>query len=504
MNEFNTLIIGSGVAGLNLARKLAQAGQKVFLAAKEAITEGSSKYAQGGIAVCSPLNPEDDLESHILDTLNSGDGLSKPEVVREILSNGWSKVEGLIKLGVVFDGNFNIEGAHSYKRILHVADATGRAIIKPLIDNVSKNQNVFISQGTEAISLLKSLEGRVIGASFRTVSGHKFDILAENTVMASGGMGGLFEETTTPQILTGDGIALAYDAGAKIENLEFVQFHPTAFKSFLISEAVRGAGALLRNINGELFAHKYHPNAELATRDIVSRAIVKEMRESKADFVYLDFTQISESVMFEKFPNIYRVCKRHGYDLKEDLLPVRPAAHYSIGGIKVDINGATNVAGLFAVGEAASNGLHGANRLASNSLLEALVCSEFLADEILRRELDEKEEVNLKEGFEYCSDYEYPQNETEAKFHRDVLKNIKRIMSENLGIERKHGKILSALKELEDLPNFKEKTVSVLVAKSALMRKESRGAHFRSDYPRKCKSYEKPTIVSKNSFLKVS
>jgi L-aspartate oxidase len=502
MNRFNTLIIGSGLAGLNLARKLAQAGQKVFLASKEAITEGSSKYAQGGIAVCSPLNPEDDIESHVQDTINSGAGLSRPDVVREILSNAWSKVEGLIKLGVKFDEDFNIEGSHSYKRILHVADATGRAIIKPLIDNVSKNQNIFISQGTEAVSLLKSSNERIVGASFRTVSGHRFEILAENTVLASGGFGGLFAESTTPKILTGDGIALAYDAGAKLENLEFVQFHPTVFKQFLISEAARGAGAILRNINGESFAHKYHPNAELATRDIVSRAIVKEMKDSGADFVYMDFKAIPEQVLFSKFPTIYRTCKINAYDLREDLLPVRPAVHYSIGGIKVDINGSTNIPGLFAVGEVASNGLHGANRLASNSLLEALVCSEFLADEILRREA-QGDKANLDEVFEYCSDYEFPENQEEYIFHGTILNKIKRIMSESLGIERKHGKILTAMKELEEFPHYKERTVASLVAKSALIRKESRGAHFRSDYPKKCKSYEKATILSKNSYLKV-
>ncbi len=501
-NNFDTIILGSGISGLNLARKLAQAGQKVFICSKEAITEGSSNYAQGGVAVVSPLNPEDSVESHIQDTISSGKGLCNEEAVTAILTAGWTRVEEIRKLGVNFDKNFNLEGSHSYKRVMHVGDATGRAIIKPLLDKVSRNHNVFISQGTEAFSLIKNKEnGKICGVSLFDITGNIFDAFANNVVLATGGLAALYEDFTCPNILTGDGIALAYDAGAKIENLEFVQFHPTVFKSikgenFLISEALRGAGAQLRNAKKELFANKYHPDAELATRDIVSRAIYSEMKSTNSEFVYIDATKLNKEMLQTEFPNIYKYCLAQGYDLAVDLVPVRPAAHYSVGGIKTDINGKTNLKGLYALGECAANGLHGANRLASNSLLECIVVPEFVANSILEEEV--LAAFVMPEDFEYCSEYSPVISFAEKVRHKELLKEIRSLMSETLSVERKQKSINSTIKLLETIEGeHKEKTTALLLAKSALARKESRGAHFRADIPRTLSALQRSTILSK-------
>ncbi len=527
-HSFDTVVIGSGIAGLNLARKLAQAGQNVFICSKEAITEGSSKYAQGGVAVVSPLNPEDNLDSHIQDTLSAGKGLCNAAVVKSILEISWDKVNELIKLGVEFDKHFNIEGSHGYKRIMHVGDATGRAIVKPLVDNVSRNLNISISQGSEAVSLIKDKDkNKVIGVRLSLISGDEFDVYADNLVLATGGLAALFQDYTCPGILTGDGIALAYDAGAKIENLEFLQFHPTVFKTakgenFLISEALRGAGAILRNSKNELFAQKYHPDAELATRDIVSRAICSEMKITEADFVYIDATQLGAEFLMKEFPNIYSFCLANGYDLAKDLLPVRPAAHYSIGGIKTDINGKTNIQGLYALGECASNGLHGANRLASNSLLECIVVSDLVANAILSDEFnivnaklansleqlerakaklagEEFVEDELDANIDYCSNYFVPVSFDEIAAHKLVLEGIRSVMSKNFGVERREKSMRSAVKYLESLEDCKEKTTALLIANSALARKESRGVHFRVDAPRSLTAFERATVLSKDS-----
>ncbi len=498
-NKFDTLIIGSGIAGLNLARKLSQAGQKVFLCSKEAITEGSSKYAQGGVAVVSPLNPEDNIESHIQDTLSSGKGLCNEYIVHAILELGWAKVLELVKLGVQFDQNFNIEGSHSYKRIMHVGDATGRAILKPLVDNVSRNYNVSIAQGHELLSLCKA-DDRIVGARLVNIAGDLIDILADNVVLATGGLGGLYKESTNPSILTGDGIILAYDAGAKVENLEFVQFHPTVFKAnnnshFLISEALRGAGAQLRNVKKELFAQKYHPDAELATRDVVSRAIFSEMHLTNVDFVYIDATKLSKEFLMKEFPNIYQYCMSQGYDLSADLLPVRPAAHYTIGGIKTDLYGRTSLPGLFALGECASNGLHGANRLASNSLLECIVVPELVAQAILSQE----PVLFDCSDYQYCSGYPLLQEYSLKKQHLAELEVIRELMTRTLGVERKLKSIQFALKHFEAMTESKERNMALLVARSVLLRKESRGVHYRVDAPQTNASYQRPTILSKEN-----
>lgn len=500
-SHFDTIILGSGIAGLNLARKLADKGLKVFISSKEAITEGSSKYAQGGIAVVSPKNSEDNLESHIADTIKSGKGLCDKNVVEQVINNGWNKVKELIELGAQFDETFNLEGSHSYRRILHKGDATGRVILKVLIDECSRSHNIFIQQGTEAISLIKN-QAKVIGVRFSDITGTEFNVFANNVVIATGGLAAIYQDFTCPEILTGDGIALAYDAGAKIENLEFIQFHPTVFrtkdgKNFLISEALRGAGALLKNSRREHFAEKYHPDAELATRDIVSRAIFTEMKYDDSDHVFIDARELGKGFLEKQFPNIYQTCLENGYDLSKDLLPVKPAAHYSIGGIKTELNGKTNIDGLYAIGEAASTGLHGANRLASNSLLECLVMADFLAESLI------KENYNLLiEDYEYCSDYFVPQSYEEKNYFAKNLENIRNVMSKNLSVERRQKSIQATLKYLESLEPCKELTVAILIAKSALSRKESRGVHYRVDAPKPVKAFERSTIISKDSSVR--
>ncbi len=359
------------------------------------------------------------------------------------------------------------------------------------------------------------------------ISGDEFDVWADNIVLATGGLAALYQDYTCPSILTGDGIALAYDAGAKVENLEFIQFHPTVFKTktgknFLISEALRGAGATLRNSKEELFANKYHPDAELATRDIVSRAICSEMKNTEADYVFIDARHLGEEFLKREFPTIYSFCLKHGFDLSKDLLPVRPAAHYSVGGIKTDVYGRTNVPGLFALGECASNGFHGANRLASNSLLECIVVPDLVAEVILAEEfnianqklensLEQLERAKAKienpdlaindaeDNIEYCSNYFVAVDYNEIQFHKELVDSIRSVMSKNLGVERREKSIRSTVKFLEGLEESKEKTVALLIASSALQRKESRGVHFRIDAPRPLTAYERPTILSKES-----
>lgn len=498
---YDTIVIGSGIAGLSLAYRLAEGGQKVFIASKEAITEGSSKYAQGGVAVVSPFNEQDSVLQHLDDTIAAGAGLCNPEIVKVFIENGWQAVKEVIDLGISFDDDYHLEAAHHQRRVLHKGDSTGREILKVLVDKVSRSKNIAISQGTEAISLLKT-QDRVCGMRFVTVTGDEFDILASNVVLACGGYAGLFERYTCPQILTGDGIALAYDAGAKIENLEFIQFHPTVFEnnlgqSFLISEALRGAGAKLLNSKKENFAHRFDSRAELAARDVLCRTIFLEMKSTNSDFVYLDARNLGKTLLETKFPLIYKHCLTQGFDLSQDLLPVKPAAHYSIGGIKVDQNGQTSVHGLYAIGEASSTGLHGANRLASNSLLECLVGSKLTSKIILNKNIDP-----TITAYDYCSNYFVAHDYCEREEYKKILEEIRSIVSRNLAMERKQKSIEASIKLLESLPNVKEKTTALLIAKSALLRKESRGCHFRIDTPRSSKQFERSTIISKDSTVK--
>jgi L-aspartate oxidase len=371
------LVIGAGVAGLRAAIELAEAGQ-VLVVAKDSLRESSSEYAQGGVAVA--LSDDDEVELHEQDTLNAGDGLCDGAAVRTLVEEGPAAIRQLIEWGAEFDREgtkltFTREGAHSRNRVLHAhGDSTGREIARTLYHKAASLPNVTFRSYAAATDLL--LADGVCGASFhdaKTMS--DVAICARGVLLATGGLGSVFLNTTNPAVATGDGVAMAYRAGAEIGDIEFVQFHPTALHvegapRFLLSEAMRGEGAYLRNADGERFMERYHPLQELAPRDVVARAIVAEMKRTGAAHVYLDLTHREAGFVRGRFPRIYETCLRYGVDFERQPAPVAPAAHYAMGGVRTDLDGRTNLPRLFAAGEVASTGVHGANRLASNSLLE--------------------------------------------------------------------------------------------------------------------------------------
>src|SRR5450631_3367577 len=374
------LVIGAGVAGMRAAIELAKSGT-VLVIAKDSLRESSSEYAQGGIAVA--LSDDDEVELHEQDTLYAGDGLCEPIAVRTLVEEGPAAIQELIEWGAAFDREgtklaFTREGAHSRNRILHAhGDSTGREIARTLYQKASSLPNVTFRSYAATTELL--VKDGVTGAMIWDAgAGREFPISARAVLLATGGLGRVFLNTTNPDVATGDGVAMAYRAGAEISDIEFVQFHPTALAvegapRFLLSEALRGEGALLRNTRGERFMERYHPLGELAPRDVVARAIVSEMSRTTAPHVFLDLTHRGETFIRERFPRIYETCLFYGVNIGLDPAPVAPAAHYAMGGVRTNLDGRTNVTRLFAAGEAACTGVHGANRLASNSLLEGVV-----------------------------------------------------------------------------------------------------------------------------------
>ncbi|HET9486439.1 MAG TPA: L-aspartate oxidase, partial [Chryseosolibacter sp.] len=388
MPTTDVLIIGSGIAGLSVAIKVAQRfpDRQCLVITKQESAESNTRYAQGGIAVVSDFD-NDSFEDHITDTLTAGDGLCDPAVVSHVVQQAPERLRELMSMGADFDRNssgelvLGREGGHKANRIIHFQDITGLNISNALLEKVKTLPNITLLSHYVALDLLMTLDkATCYGAYVLNQETEEIEAyVAAVTVLATGGSGQLYRTTTNPLIATGDGIAMAYRAGARVSNMEFVQFHPTAFydpftsPAFLISEAVRGEGAYLRNRKGERFMFRYHIDGELACRDVVSRAIASEIQESNEHYVYLDCTHISPEKLFKHFPNIYANCLSKGIDLIHDYIPVAPAAHYLCGGIDVDLRSRTNVANLYAVGECSNTGLHGANRLASNSLLEATV-----------------------------------------------------------------------------------------------------------------------------------
>lgn len=495
------IVVGAGVAGLRAAIELAQAG-RVLVIAKDSLRESSSEYAQGGIAAA--LSDDDDIELHEHDTLVAGDGLCDPDAVHLLVEEGPSAVEELIGWGTAFDRRglkleLGREGAHSRNRILHAhGDSTGREIVRALRDTARKLENVSF-QSFAALTDLLVEDGRVIGvAALDETTRSRVVVEAQGVLLATGGLGRVFENTTNPAVATGDGVACAFRAGAAIYDIEFVQFHPTALyvpnaPRFLLSEALRGEGAYLRNASGERFMERYHPLKELAPRDVVSRSIVMEMRASEDPSAFLDLTHLPAGFVRDRFPRIYQTCLEYGIDLEKTPAPVRPAAHYAMGGVRTDLEGRTSLDRLYAAGEVACTGVHGANRLASNSLLEAVVFGGRAGRSM--RELPTVRNPAPKEL-------------AQALFPVVNERELRAISWNACGILRSGPELEAAVRRLQsrnreprqnanrldyEIRNMHQ--VAILISLAALAREESRGGHYRTDFPAKSPQFEKHSVL---------
>ncbi len=513
--HYDAVIIGSGIAGVYTALQM-DGRVKIAVVTKETLDISNSVLAQGGIAVS--LDKEDSPTYHFQDTIYAGAGLCDEETVWALVNEAAGNINALCRYGVNFDRSedhqlaLSREAAHSKNRIIHTGDATGKEVCDTLIRAVLQLENVKIHEQTFAIDILTE-ENRCRGLLvYAELAGEYRLFLSDVVICASGGYGQLYNYTTNPPVATGDGAALAYRAGCRLMDLEFVQFHPTVLyppenRSFLISEAVRGEGAFLVNSHGERFMPNYHPLAELAPRDVVSRAIFEEIQKHETTHVFLDISHKDPEYVRNRFPTIYKTCMKYGIDITKEKIPVAPAEHYCMGGIKTDAWGRTGVEGFYACGEAACNGIHGANRLASNSLLEGLVFGKRIALEVSRKicENDGQKEVRPLS-------IKNPQVFSEALTDAGALKaKLRKLMTRNVGIIRNEKKLQDALDQvLEMKEQIKEKayttmeqwefvnmlTLSELVVRSALLRKESRGAHYRTDFPQTDNiNWKKNTII---------
>jgi L-aspartate oxidase len=507
--ETDYLVIGSGIAGLNFALLAAEHG-RVTVVTKKRIADTNTNWAQGGVAAV--LSPQDSFEQHVQDTLVAGDGLCDREIVELCVHEGPAQVQRLLDVGVRLArderGNLDLgrEGAHTHSRVVHWEDVTGREIQRALVGAVGKHPNITVLDSHIAIDLLSLAkyggDPACFGAYVLDVRTGRVDtVCSRATVLATGGTGKVFIYTSNPDVATGDGIAMAYRIGAACGDLEFVQFHPTVLYhphagSFLISEALRGEGGVLRLATGETFMEKYHPMKSLASRDIVARAIDAELKKSGADAVFLDMTHLDPAFVRGRFPNIHERCLSLGIDMTKRPIPVVPAAHYMCGGIKTDSHGATTIRGLYAIGECAFTGLHGANRLASNSLLEGMVLSTRAASAVREAPRIRPEKVA-------------PWSEGPATDSNDVIvvslnwDEVRRFMWSYVGITRSDKRLERARRRIEILRDeireyyidFKVTSdlvelrnlalVAHLIIESARRRKESRGLHYTLDYPDK-------------------
>ena len=507
-SETDFIVVGGGIAGLRAAIGLAEAG-RVLVVTKQEVTESNTQYAQGGIAVA--LSDDDEVELHLQDTIDAGDGLVNAEAARVLVEEGPTRIQELIAWGTEFDRSgtkltFTREGAHSRSRILHAyGDSTGREIGRALI---AKAQNIPQIAFTEfEFTTDLCLDGdQVSGVAMLAADGTPKTVRAKAVLLATGGAGQVYSDTTNPPVATGDGIAMAYRAGAAISDMEFFQFHPTALSlpgapRFLLSEALRGEGAFLLNPARERFMPRYHPLAELAPRDVVARAIVQEIAASKATpaVAYLDLRHLNPAHLRERFPRIYATCRQYGIDITTDLVPVRPAAHYLMGGIKTNLDGQTSLRGLYAAGETACTGVHGANRLASNSLLEGLVFGARAA-ETMRSEVGSHARPSCPQEI----------GGADSNAALQTAQWLRAAMWQHAGVVRDEAGLKELLQQITNgepllkLPSkrtdFETKNllaVGELIARSALAREESRGAHFRSDCPRRDdERFQKHSVVT--------
>jgi L-aspartate oxidase len=499
------LIIGGGIAGLSAAIEASHHGT-VILLTKGKTGETATEYAQGGIAAAVDEQKDSPL-FHMQDTLDVGAGLSDENAVKVLVNEGVKRVHELIKIGVKFDKigdvyELALEGAHSHRRILHAGDATGSEIERGLAARLLKEKLVDVRNFIYGKDLLIR-NNRCIGAEAIDIKNNrKLIFLARSTMLATGGLGQVYLHNTNPSFATGDGIAMAYRAGAEVVDMEFIQFHPTTLfirniveTRFLISEAVRGEGAILENIKGERFMPKYHLLKDLAPRDIVSRSILVEMNRTNSDHVYLNLDPIGAEKIAKRFPKIYEECLKYNIDITKDKIPVTPAAHYFMGGIKIDTDGRTNIHGLYAAGEVSSAGVHGANRLASNSLLDGLVFGYRAAVNAENYNKTTEIDRTINAFRAEMTDHLPPKLQPDEI--RRQKQELKTIMWEKVGIVRREKDLkiaLSGLKKIENkmnyIPDNKDELelknmaiASILIAQAALNRKESRGAHFRSDHP---------------------
>jgi len=496
----DVLVIGAGIAGLRAALEAAQLGS-VTLVCKETFSDSNTWNAQGGIA--SVLIKEDSFASHIADTLKTGCGLCDPHVVEQVVKEGPELVRQLDAWGTAFDrvdGQIDAsrEGGHSHARIIHaLGDSTGRGIAEALVKKVQQTPAIHVMEQFYTVDLLTDDAGRCIGAIGKKASGTMQILWAGATVLATGGAGRLYRETTNPECATGDGLAIAYRAGAALRDMEFMQFHPTTLyiagaSRALVTETLRGEGAILRDCGGEAFMKSYHPSGELAPRDVVSRAILDRMLKTNTTHVYLDIRHFDKAHFQRRFPMISELCESFDIDVAVDMIPVRPSAHYMIGGVKADGRAATSVPGLFACGEAASTGLHGANRLGSNSLLEGLVYGRVAGQSAAAWVKDDHRAEHVRIVIEI------PVSDRSRLDAEDVRNSLRALMWRNVGITRQAQPLTEALEIIRFWQRYvmdkvftmpfgwecqNMLTVALLMTQAALQRQESRGVHFRQDFP---------------------